>query len=348
MSNNIKLYNFKKLNIINTNNNVISNNNSIKSNTKKVRNIKKNVFKTLLQQKPLIRTKRNLKYELDLNGLKKSEYKQPIKTIKDQVADIYLKHFLSNNIKVNNDNSKKNFLSKVKAIEKNSSSSHIKLNNYFISVNYQIINYYLQKYIKGIVAENEKVLLYLKGGNNFIIYKEIIQKQFSIKDDLKNSDTDYNVIILTNNYDRYKIIYHYVSKALIKALNILSHIYDHLFQNFQSISLSDINNTLSKKTVEYINEFIIKDNKLASLIKKDLKYIISIYNKTSFDSFNEELHKLIQEYIKDNNTTFYNYDNIYKIVKYELTNNSVIKNNKYLQNHIYIIFLFFIAKIQKK
>jgi len=192
-NNSIKLYNFKSFNnidLIHTKVNLNKNNKDNKKNSNKS-NVKKNIFKTLLNQKPLIYHKRNIKYELNIKN--NDDYKLPIKNIKDEIADLYLNIFLNSSNKSFNN--------------KNNNINNKNINNYFISINYQIINYYLYKYTHNKISINEKIFLYLKGGNNINIYKQLAQKQFNIENEFKYSDTDYNIIILTNNYERYKILY---------------------------------------------------------------------------------------------------------------------------------------------
>jgi len=258
-------------------------------------NIKNNVVKTLLRNKQLTYYPRNMRYELE--GI---DYKPSIRILQEQITNLFVQHFL---------------------IQKNNINNDFIIND-FMNLNYHVINYYLENYTHDKLINNERILFYLKGGNAIYIYKKLINKILTTQEDIQQSDTDYNLFILTNTLERYKILYMYVSKAIIKGYNILSHIYDALYEKTSIVLLSDFTTEFTDNLKKTIKENIIgeKDARLSKIISNELDKIITIYNKNTYDKF---YNKLIDMIYKHNNT-YYDYNDLYKISEFNITNESQI------------------------
>lgn len=168
---------------------------------------------------------------------------------------------------------------------------------------------------------------------------EILKQQFSI------SDIDYSVIILTDNYIRYKIIYKYVAQIIVTSLDEIAQYFDDLLasrvnliqndgqdENYDDDSFENYNHfrtflqILSNKPDEicqkYKNEVIIN---MTNMINLPLNYCLLTYNiiYNIFELF---------EYIYDNQF------NNYKIVYYtKLQNILNYKKNKIIQSNFYTL-----------
>jgi hypothetical protein len=198
---------------------------------------------------------------------------------------------------------------------------------------------------------NEQVILLFKGGNNLVLLQDIFNKILDkieldinhipnkIKSNIKVSDNDFTLLIITENEKRYNEIYYCAKKLLTDALYIVSEqfnkiLYNNLnnistlsethFEQFKSKLLnSKFNHNLL--TTNLINKYfpfsnkIFDENKINELINIDFsdcnnvnliivaEYICSCYPKYNVNSNNKK-------YINDllNFKLFNNFSEIYK------------------------------------
>lgn len=162
---------------------------------------------------------------------------------------------------------------------------------------------------------NEHILLYLKGGNNFVILQDLFTDIFkemkensvpsSITDHVEISDNDFSINIITNSEARFNIIYHYVKILLTEALYDITNIFNNMYQNeykLSKISIVDFNKivTQSKKQHKitnniaefYINFYKTDDNKkeeinlITSNVIDNIDHCNDIYALTTLEYLN--------------------------------------------------------------
>jgi hypothetical protein len=215
-----------------------------------------------------------IKHELSTFDDDESIYtKQNFRAMPDKSTSAFVDIFLKN------DSDRYNFIDYT--YHKINSNIHTKINKYLIDNNQDPIcaNEEIIFYFKGgnIMVEQTKELFNNGPGNdikntNLSIVKEtfmnatiddfiqdpngnkitfgdlfgLLKQQFSI------SDIDYSILIVANNYLRYKVIYTYVARIIIESLNEISIFFDNLYTNEQPIEIYDrsipINVQNEKKT----------------------------------------------------------------------------------------------------